>query len=311
MKKILYIGAVGCFGVLLGFLIMAGKEQKHRLFLPAAEQEKTTAAFAGISIRGLAEAAGLFERAEQASASVLEHSALTEDAKKESLPEEDRALQVLSAAEIQKMPAGTILNYELLKEDIISELFYESKISEEIYQRINGISWQENERIGLEELRYLRVLHWGFDGETHIGELIVNVRIAEDVLEIMEELYSRQYPIEKMLLIDEYGGSDEASMEDNNTSAFNYRTIAGTDQLSNHSLGLALDINPRYNPYVKEREGILAVSPENGADFADRSREFPYKIDGEDLCLRLFLEHGFTWGGNWSSIKDYQHFEKE
>lgn len=141
--------------------------------------------------------------------------------------------------------------------------------------------------------------------------MIVNQVITQDILEIMKELYYNDYPIEKMVLIDEYAGDDEASMEDNNTSAFNYRAISGTTTLSKHSLGMAIDINPKYNPYVVTRaNGEIVISPENGITYADRTKDFSYKIDENDLCVRLFLEHGFSWGGNWTSPKDYQHFEK-
>lgn len=181
---------------------------------------------------------------------------------------------------------------------------------EEIAQRIAGVSYQENDNISMQELRYLRVLHMGFDGQTHIGELLVHESIAEDILEIMAALYENQYPIEKMLLVDEYGADDEVSMQENNTSAFNYREIAGTSRLSQHSLGLAIDINPKFNPYVKEKDGELTISPANAEDYVDRTQEFEYKIDENDLCYQLFTAHGFTWGGSWNSVKDYQHFEK-
>ena len=95
-------------------------------------------------------------------------------------------------------------------------------------------------------------------------------------------------------------------MQANNTSCFNYRKIAGSDKLSNHSHGLAVDINPLYNPYVT----AAAVSPSGSGPYADRSSEFISKIDHEDLAYRLFTEHGFIWGGDWVSRKDYQHFEK-
>jgi len=127
----------------------------------------------------------------------------------------------------------------------------------------------------------------------------------------MKELYENQYPIEKMVLIDEYEADDEKSMEDNNTSAFNYRSINGSTKLSKHSLGLAIDINPRYNPCVRTIDGELSVEPANGNAYTDRTQEFPYKINENDLCYRLFTEHGFTWGGSWNSLKDYQHFEKD
>ncbi len=100
-------------------------------------------------------------------------------------------------------------------------------------------------------------------------------------------------------------------MADNNTSCFNYRTVSGKSKLSNHSYGCAIDINPLYNPYVRTRDGKVLVSPQNAGEYADRSADFPYKIDREDLCYRLFTEHGFEWGGAWNSSKDYQHFEKK
>lgn len=219
--------------------------------------------------------------------------------------------QMYSVSEVQNMKAETVLDENMLNQELIDDLFYSVPISEEIKQRIWNVSYKENDHISLEELRYLRVLYRGFDENTHVGEMIVNQSIAEDILEIMSELYRNDYPIERMVLVDEYNGDDEASMEDNNTSAFNYRVIAGTSQLSKHGMGLAIDINPKYNPYVVERaNGEIIVSPESGADYADRSKEFSYKLSEDDLCVKLFLEHGFTWGGDWSTPKDYQHFEK-
>lgn len=211
---------------------------------------------------------------------------------------------------IQQMPAGTVLDHSTFSAEMADHLFCSMELPEDVRQRIWGVSYHENENISLEELRYLRVLHIGFDGLPHIGELIVNQRVAEDVLEVMAELYRQSYPIEKMLLIDEYGAEDSLSMADNNTSAFNYREIAGSSRLSKHAKGLAIDINPLYNPYVKQTgEGEAVVSPLEGAAYADRAQEFPYKIEEGDLCCQLFGAHGFIWGGSWNSVKDYQHFE--
>lgn len=190
--------------------------------------------------------------------------------------------------------------------------FTKETITDEIYERINGCSYVENEDIALEDLRYLQVLHIGFDGETHVGELIVNAAVADDILAIMRELYENRYPIERMVLVDEYGGDDELSMQANNTSCFNYRTVEGSDNLSKHSYGLAIDINPFYNPCVRTyADGSTKSFPEGSDAYADRSRDFSYKIDQNDLCYRLFTEHGFRWGGTWKSLKDYQHFDKE
>ena len=131
------------------------------------------------------------------------------------------------------------------------------------------------------------------------------------MLEIFRELYENDYPIEKMLLIDEYGGDDDLAVADNNTSCFNYRVVAGSKKLSRHALGLAIDINPFYNPYVTYPDGVKHSSPPGSEPYADRSVDFPYKIGGkDDLCLQLFDAHGYTWGGRWKSVQDYQHFQK-
>lgn len=189
-------------------------------------------------------------------------------------------------------------------------LFYEGDITQEL-PRIQGISYQENPHVALTDLAYLRMLYYGLDGNTYVGEMIVNQKIKEDVLHIFRELYENRYPIERMVLVDEYAGEDEASMEANNTSAFNYRTIAGSDKLSNHSYGMAVDLNPKYNPYVKQVNGSSICQPESSGAYADRTKEFDYKIDEYDLAYQLFTQAGFTWGGSWNSVKDYQHFEKE
>lgn len=211
---------------------------------------------------------------------------------------------------IKEMQAGDVVEDSVITQTGMEQFFYREELTDEVFARMDGVSYPENAQIGREELSYLRVLHTGFDEKTYVGELVVNQKIADDVLEIMKELYENHYPIEKMLLIDEYGADDETSMSDNNTSAFNYRTIAGTNRLSKHGQGLAVDINPRYNPCVRTKNGITTVEPQNGSTYVDRNADFSYKITEGDLCLQLFSEHGFTWGGSWNSVKDYQHFEK-
>ena len=192
------------------------------------------------------------------------------------------------------------------------QMFYYEDISQEIKDRITGKSYADNCDVSYEDLRYVMILYWGFDGESHTGELIVNKAIAQDIVEIFKKLYVVQYPIECIALIDEYDADDNASMAADNTSAFNYRTIDdGSGRLSNHSYGLAIDINPLYNPYVRKIDGKTVVSPESGADYADRSLDCRYYIKEGDACYQAFIEHGFTWGGDWKNQKDYQHFQKE
>lgn len=187
--------------------------------------------------------------------------------------------------------------------------FYES-LSDAVKERITGISYGEGCIVPYEDLRYLQVLYMDFEGQTQVGEIICNQAIAQDLAEIFFQLYQSSYPIERIRLIDEYGGDDTLSMEDNNTSCFNYRVVDGTSSLSRHAYGLAVDINPLYNPYVTYPDGKRRVSPAASEIYADRSLDFPAKIDKNDLCFRLFAEHGFTWGGNWKTMKDYQHFQK-
>ena len=188
--------------------------------------------------------------------------------------------------------------------------FVAEEIGDSLWQRMQGKTYKENPHIGRNDLRHVRVLHWDLDGRIRMGEMVCNQLIAEHLVDIFHELYRARYPIERMVLPDEYDADDERQMQANNTSCFCYRTVAGSNSLSNHARGLAVDLNPLYNPYVRQRrDGSIHVQPITGKPYCDRSRKFPYKIDRQDLAYRLFTEHGFTWGGNWHTHKDYQHFE--
>mgnify|MGYP002511708006 FL=1 len=209
--------------------------------------------------------------------------------------------------------------YEPLSEDLITRITGISyPISQEAvptlsFQAVNITPDATSLAVSYEDLCHLMVLYYDFNGDIQTGELICNREIAQDLLEIFYELFLNEYQIEKIKLIDEYGGDDAASMLDNNTSCFNYRVVDGTESLSKHALGCAIDINPFYNPYVvfgKGENGGTYISPAGSEQYADRSWDFPYKIDENDLCYRLFKERGFTWGGDWNSCKDYQHFQK-
>lgn len=228
----------------------------------------------------------------------------TEEVLSEVMKAENEYQRILSVSPGERAVSG------FLSEEIAVRLFYEGDITR-VLPRIQGISYQENPNVALSDLAYLRMLYYGMDGNTYVGEMIVNQKIKEDVLSVFQKLYEERYPIERMLLVDEYQGEDERSMDANNTSAFNYRTIAGSSKLSNHSYGMAIDLNPKYNPYVKQRgDGSILCQPESGRAYADRTKEFDYKIDENDLAYQLFTQAGFTWGGSWNSVKDYQHFEK-
>lgn len=204
--------------------------------------------------------------------------------------------------------AGKIIDVSTITEGEFDTMFYSEEISDELFQRIYGKSYKEDCTIPTSDLRYLRMLYMDLEGNTHIGEMIVNVEIADDTLEIFRELYRNNYPIEKMVLVDEYDADDNLSMADNNTSCFNYRVVEGTTNLSNHAKGMAIDLNPRYNPYVHHINGEIVITPDNGVEYADRTVDNPYLIDESDLAYQMFASYGFSWGGHWNS-KDYQHFE--
>ena len=192
-----------------------------------------------------------------------------------------------------------------------AQTFTVDTISDAVFQRMQGKSYKTGCTVSRSELRYLRLSHFDVNGQEHIGELVCNRLIADDLKEIFQELYRHKYPIGRMRLVDDYDADDERSMQDNNTSCFNYRPIAGSNKLSKHSRGLAIDINPLYNPCVRQqKDGTTIVQPANGKAYAKRKTRKPYMIDSNDLCYQLFIRHGFKWGGAWHSLKDYQHFER-
>lgn len=191
----------------------------------------------------------------------------------------------------------------------MSDSFWALEIDEKIFARIDGKSYKRDCPLSVKDLRYLHVLHKDINGGTREGEMICNVKIADKLLKIFAELYAHDYPIEKMRLIDDYDADDELSMSDNNSSCFNFRCISHTNEISLHGFGLAVDINPLYNPYIKFVDGKKIIAPANAAAYEDRTKNFPYKIDEQDFCYRLFIANGFTWGGTyWHDKKDYQHF---
>ena len=189
------------------------------------------------------------------------------------------------------------------------------EISDDLFDRMKaGNTYKEECIVPREDLRYLLVLHKDLDGVTHQGEMVVHKRIAEDVLEIFEKLYDAGYPIERMVLPDNYMADDEIMMRDNNSSSFNFRFISHTNRISKHGLGMAVDINTLYNPYhkiVENEDGTTeeVIEPATGKEYLDRTKDFDYKIEKDDLCYQLFIEKGFEWGGEWTDRKDYQHFE--
>jgi hypothetical protein len=158
----------------------------------------------------------------------------------------------------------------------------------------------------LVKLLSVKVSYINMNGESEMGELVVNEEIAAEVVDIFREIYQCRFPINKMIPIDFYNCNDDKSMEDNNTSCFNYRLVSGSRKLSDHSFGKAIDINPLFNPFVKRKK----VSPENGKMYIDRNLQEEGMIQKNDCVVNAFKSRGWHWGGDWKHSKDYQHFYK-
>lgn len=177
------------------------------------------------------------------------------------------------------------------------------EIDETLRARIVGVSWREGCPVPLEDLRYVTLPHRDLDGNRRDGELVVHRDAVEAVVGALEVLWELDFPIERMRLVDDFDADDQASMRANNTSAFNCRTVAGTNRWSNHAFGKAIDINPLRNPYVKNGR----VDPPEGAPWVDRSDRRPGMFHGGSAEVAAFTDRGWGWGGHWRS-PDYQHF---
>lgn len=166
-------------------------------------------------------------------------------------------------------------------------------------EAVSGIKIPQDIR---KQLTLIDVLYFGFDENIHKGQLVIRKSLSAEVKEIFDKLLSVHFPIEKVIPVVKYGWDDEKSMEDNNSSAFNYRVIAGTEKLSNHAYGKAIDINPLQNPYISKK----IILPKNGK----YNKKAKGTITPDSAVVKVFKKHGWSWGGDWKSKKDYQHFEK-
>jgi D-alanyl-D-alanine carboxypeptidase len=167
-----------------------------------------------------------------------------------------------------------------------------------------GASWHTGCPVGPSQLRAVSLSYWGFDDAVHTGTLVVNATQVDNVIAAFHSLYDAKFSIARMEPVSVYGGSDDASMAANNTSAFNCRAVTGGTAWSEHSFGWAVDVNPVQNPYVKGS----TVLPPAGAAYLDRSTPARGKILAGDATVRAFAARGWGWGGSWATLKDYQHF---
>jgi hypothetical protein len=166
------------------------------------------------------------------------------------------------------------------------------------------LSWHEGCPVHWHDLSVVRVSYWGYDGERHLGSLVVHDWAATQVRDVFDSLYRYRFQIRRIHLIDYYGASDDRSMAANNTSAFNCRRVAGSTSWSMHSYGTAVDVNPMQNPYVNG----TTYAPTGSEQWKDRSDVVPgMAVEGGPL-VGAFDYVGWKWGGRWQTKKDYQHF---
>lgn len=171
--------------------------------------------------------------------------------------------------------------------------------------------WRQGCPLSLERLQRLTLSYYDFDGASHNdGELIVMDAVADNVVALFQALYRRKFPMQKIQPTSVYGGDDNASMADNNTSAFNCRNVTGGTAPSMHAYGLAIDINTVQNPFVQRHAktpDAVEVLPPQGIGYLNRANRRPGMAEE---VVQLFARHGFpVWGGTWNDPIDWQHFQ--
>lgn len=165
-------------------------------------------------------------------------------------------------------------------------------------------TWGPECPVGREMLRYIKVSFFGFDERFHTGELIVHRTAATGMVEVFRRLHAERFPIEEMKVVSVEERDRPPTGDGNNTTAFVCREIRGGESWSQHAYGLAIDVNSFHNPYVKED----LVLPELASAYVDRERGLPGMIYRGDVVARAFARMGWEWGGDWRSLKDWQHF---
>jgi len=188
-------------------------------------------------------------------------------------------------------------------------------IPDEIWQAMQGKSWHVRLKCPKRSaLRLLEIPYIGFDGTPRQGQMIVASDVADDVLKVFSRLYKQKFKIERMELVHKFDGKDIVSRKNNNTSAFNCRTVTGASRLSEHARGHAIDINPVQNPYVRRGKVIPdaghAYKKPSQRKWKKRGKKIPGLVYTRGPVVQEFAKIGWKWGGRWRSLKDYQHFSK-
>jgi hypothetical protein len=178
------------------------------------------------------------------------------------------------------------------------------RVPEAVRARMTGCSWQGDARCPRwDDLAYVELDHVTFAGGVARGELVVAAGVVAPTLALFARLYAIGFPIRRARLVDDYAGSDDASMAADNTSAFNFRVVAGTNDLSQHAFGRAIDINPIENPWIV---GPRLVPPA-GEPYRDRARVRPGRSVRPGPVTAILDELGWEWGGDWRHAADLHH----
>lgn len=172
-------------------------------------------------------------------------------------------------------------------------------------EAMTGVSWEPGCPVALDDLALLEMPHATFDGDTADGVMVAHRAVAVDLLGVFAAAHDAGFPLERMRLVADYDGDDDASMADNNTSAFNCRAVTGGEGWSQHAHGTAVDLNPVQNPYHRDGE----VKPPAGEPYLDRADRRPGMIARPGPVVDAFDALGWEWGGDWRSLKDWMHFE--
>ena len=181
---------------------------------------------------------------------------------------------------------------------------FQGSVNEVTAERL-AHSWTPDCPVAPEEVVLVEVSHWGFDGAVHAGAIVVASAEGENVLAIFRRLFDLGYPIESVIPIGDLPpGIEDDDPDYNNTSALHCRRATGSTRWSEHAKGLAIDINPLLNPFITSN----ILWPAGSERYLDRSLGEPGMIGDGDQVVQAFADHGWLWGGYWSSIKDYQHF---
>ncbi len=184
-----------------------------------------------------------------------------------------------------------------------SERFLSSigRVPKEVLRRS---TWQPRCPVRARDLSYVTVSFWGFDRRPHTGELIVHRSVAKDIVRVFERLHRARWPIEEMRVTAKAELDAPPTGDGNNTGAFVCRPARGSSEWSQHAYGLAVDINPFQNPYVRGD----VVLPELASAYANRTWRRPGMIRSGDAVTDAFDDIGWGWGGRWTSSKDWMHF---